>query len=165
MENHLKELDIWCWEYLENTRNYPGLHLTAKPDACDALLRCLQVIEQEGDGAKRTISLKPLSPKDEEKITGGQKFRSFSALKIVLHQPTNELQQMCFTESAGVVILEIASTHLYRLRDGIQDIRNGSGDYSIGPDDRKKSGEIMGEKDKESLELWFWPCFGHHHVD
>ena len=36
MEKSLLNIEAWCWRYLDNTSDYPGLHFTAKPAACDA---------------------------------------------------------------------------------------------------------------------------------
>jgi len=161
METYLKNINVWCWKYLENTRNYPGLHLTAKADACDALLKCLWILEQEGHGAKRTIPLKSLDPKDEAKISGGQRFHCFSILKIFFYRETADLRQMCISEIDDIVLIESTEVRIQQLRQGIQDVRKGCGDYSIAPKKKRKENLLLGDKDKKSLELWFWPCFGH----
>lgn len=162
MESFLRDLDVWCWKYLENTKNYPGLHLTARPESCDALLRALDVIQRAGPGAKRSIPLKPLARSDEAKITGGQRYFSFSTLRIVYSDETPELRRMCVSEDGALAVIAITATTIRWVRQGIEDVKRGEGDYSIGPPTHsRKEMHALGKKDLASLDLWFWPCFGH----
>ena len=161
MEPYLKNLDVWCWKYRENVKNYPGLHLTATADACDALLRCLQTLRQEGHGAERSVPLRPLAKADEAKITGGQPYVSFSTLRLIYRDATPELRRLHVCEAAEVALIEFTEEALHRLRRGIEDVKEGHGDYSIGPPNVRKELRALGEKDRASASLWFWPCFGH----
>ena len=47
MERYLKNLRAWAWEYLENRRNYPGVHFTADGPSCEALIQ--DVLAGTGD--------------------------------------------------------------------------------------------------------------------
>ena len=96
MESYLKNIEVWCWAYTENVRNYLGLHLTARADACDALVECLSQLRQEGNGARRTIPLLDLAPEHAAKIAGNQKYVSFSKIRISLHESSDSLRQMSF---------------------------------------------------------------------
>ena len=161
MERYLSDLDVWCWRYRENQRNYPGLHFTAKPEAISALQRCLQQLRQEAAGAYRTIPLKPLLAADEAKITGGQKYESFQRLRLSLHEPSDTLRQMSFRVDADLVRFDFVEAHVKQFERGLLDVHNGTGDYSIGPTSDRQRGLAVGEWDCESECLWFWPCFGH----
>lgn len=161
MERELQNLPVWCWAYLENTRNYGGVHLTGKADACDALLKCVNTLKNLPSGSKRTIPLRPLDPKDEAKITGGQKFRCLSRLRIVIHDQDAELHQMCITEGSDVVTVDLVRTNTEPFETGLRDVKNGTGDYLIAPRKDRKRGLSLGKRDEQSLALWFWPCFGH----
>ena len=149
---------------MENTRNYPGLHFTAKPIACDALKNCLNQLRGEGAGARRTMPLQILQPKDETKITGGQKYKSFSRLRITLHKESDILRQMSFRAEADSVYFDFTDRFLTEFESGLSDVKLGSGDYSIEPEEKYRLGLQLGELDKLSECLWFWPCFGHLRV-
>ncbi len=161
MEPFLRDLQVWCWRYLDSPRNYPGVHFTARPEACDALLRCLDVMEAHGAGSRRTIPLRDLRPGDEAKISGGMRFEVFSKLRLCLSQKSSRLQQMYIHADDGILLVEIVKEHVPRLRKGFEDVREGVGDYAIAPQRNKSYGLALGNQDKESLQLWFWPCFGH----
>ena len=155
----LKELDVWVWRYKRNPRDFSGLHMTAREPACDELLRCLDLLEAEGPAASRTILLRNLDPKDEAKVSGGQRFTDFRKLVIALKKPTEDLQQFYVGYSGSRAIFALTPGELHQLREGIEDVRQGHGDYCISPLLGKKP---AGTLDRKSLDLWFWPCFGHH---
>jgi hypothetical protein len=161
MERYLKNLEAWCWRYLENDRNYPGLHFTAKPNACDAIIHCLAQLRSEGFGAHRTMPLKTLNPTDEAKISGGQRHVCFQRLRISLHADSEQLRQFAFRVLDGTVHFDLTERYASKFEQGIQDVRSGTGDYSICPQNSPREGRLLGERDRESEALWFWPCFGH----
>lgn len=159
MERFLRNVDIWCWRYLENTRNYPGVNLTATTEGCDALLRVLELIEKEGPGSKRTIPLRQLRPEDEAKVSGGQRYRDFKRLRLCLVDSTPDFRQLCVSYDNDTVTVETVSQKLDLLRESVAEVRRGFGDFGIGPDTTRK--EISGPRDEASETLMFWPCFGH----
>ena len=159
MEPFLQDIDIWCWRYKENTRNYPGVNLTATTDGCDALLKVIELLEQEGPGSRRTVPLRQLDPKDEAKVSGGQRYRNFKKLRLCLAERTADLQQMCVSHDGETATVEIVPQELDQLKDSIAEVRRGRGDFGIAPDTRRKG--TYGPKDKASEILTFWPCFGH----
>jgi hypothetical protein len=165
MEKYLQKLEAWCWRYKENARNYPGLHFTARPSACDALTACVRQLRREGNGGRRTMPLRPLLPEDEAKVTGGQAFEYFSRLRISLHDETNRLRQMSFRVENGVVYLDFTERSMAEFEQGLRDVKAGQGDYSIEPQQRHGEGLWLGELDRVSECLWFWPCFGHSRVE
>lgn len=68
---------------------------------------------------------------------------------------------MSATHDGDVVDLEFTPEYLDRFEKGLTDVARGHGDYAIGPPDEKRTRKNMPRKDRDSLELWFWPCFGH----
>ena len=161
MERFLQNLDVLCWRYKENVHNYPGLHFTAQPQACDALLTCLTLLQAEGSGSYRTVPLKSLSLRDEAKVTGGQAFEAFTRLRITVSSASDHLRQMSFHADGSTVRFDLAESGVTLLQTGIEAVKRGEGDYSIHPSVDKKRGLVLGEQDQSSERLWFWPCFGH----
>lgn len=158
MEAFLTGLDAWVWRYSGNTRNYPGLHFTAREPACEALIQCLDLLMAQGVGSRRAIPLRRLDPINEAKISGGQKFVDFHELVLQFSATTNELQQLSIGQVERRAVIEATPASVHRLRQGFEDVRIGQGDYAIAPDPRLGP---LGTKDRASVELWFWPCFGH----
>lgn len=158
MEKYLQDLEAWCWKYKKGMdRNYEGLHFTAKPASCQALIQCLDQLCLEKYHAHRTIQLKALMPADEAKITGGRKYSSLSKLRIALHVESDRIRQMSFRIEGDTAMFDLTQQGLPILKKGLTMVASGSGDYSIGPE--KELG--LGELDRASDDLWFWPCFGH----
>ena len=161
MERYLKDLNVWVWRYLENERNYPGLHFTADAAACDTLRTLLQTLRVEGGGTRRTLNLRKLAAADERKISYGQRYQDFSKLHLKLSRPSEELKYMSASFEGVVAQLDFTPAYLDLFEEGIADVARGEGDYAIGPPHRKRDRKAMPERDRESLALWFWPCFGH----
>ena len=160
MEKYLQYIEAWCWRYKQNTRNYPGLHFTAKPAACDALITCLRQLRRESDGVHRTMPLLRLKAEDEAKISGGQEYVCFSRLRIAVHGESDLLRQMSFRVEGGITVhFDFTERFLSEFERGLSDVNSGVGDYSIEP--QQEQGRPLGELDRASECLWFWPCFGH----
>lgn len=158
MEPYLKDIEAWCWRYLEKERGYPGLHFTAKPRACDAIFECVGQIRSSGPGSHRTMPLRALDPTEEAKISGGLCYRCFRRLRITLREESDELRQFAFRALDDTVHFDLTERYLADFEQGIRDVRSGVGDYSISP---RGEGRLLGSLDHESECLWFWPCFGH----
>lgn len=160
MEEYLKDIKVWCWRYRKpNFRD--GLNFTAKPNACDAIIKCLGQLQKEGNGVYRTIPLQLLRPEDEAKVSGGQKFESFSRLRITLHAESERIRQMSFREDEGIVFFDFTSKALPKFELRLANVKAGQGDCSIGPEEAPSEERNLGELDRLSSNLWFWPCFGH----
>ena len=158
MEKFLLGLDVWVWRYRERTTHYPGLHFTARPAACDALVRCIDLLVHEGDGARRSVPLRELDPADEAKVSGGTRFKSFSRLLLQYHDASDEMYQLSVGVDGGRSVVEFTQRTASALRAGFEDVKKGVGDYSLSP--LIEAGPL-GVKDRESFPFWFWPCFGH----
>lgn len=165
MEPFLVGLDVWAWRYLSPLRAYAGLHFTARPQACDALLKCIDLLESEDVGAVRTVPLRRLSPEDEAAISGGNAFLSFQRLRLELAAVTEQLGQLSITSEGSLLVIRATSSALPQIRKGFEDVREGTGDYAIEPDLRPRTGLTVGALDRASQCLWFWPCFGHAHPE
>lgn len=132
---------VSLWRYTENTRNYPGWHLTADAAGCDSLLDLLDALATE-PGGYRTI---PLRAPDEAQLGVPNNRRSphIAATKLQLTL-SDAPADWRFPSDHDPASLTIGNDWLAPLRKGLLDITQGRGDYRIGNDD---SG---------SLKLWFW---------
>ena len=160
MEKYLSDIDVWCWRYPDHGRNYPGLHFTARPEACDALSRCLHQLRDSSIDSSRSLPLRSLSSEDEALVSGGHPFESFSKLRLSVQTESAELRQMSFRVTDGLITFDFTRHHLFRFERGLTDVRAGRGDYSIIASSELPTGHL----DANSECLWFWPCFGHYSI-
>lgn len=160
MEKELTNKKVWMWRYLENTRNYPGLHFTAGKDACTVLAKVLENLSSSG-GGRRTVILESLKKLDEARISGGQKFISFSKCRFEVIQPTEQLRFMSAAFANEVVTLRVTPGYLPKFLIGLNDVARGTGDWALHPSGDASLKGQLGQEDQGSLSLWFWPCFGH----
>ena len=156
MEKFLQNLGVWAWTYPRRPSAYEGAHFTARASACDALFHCLDLLENEGPPSKRTVPLRRLKPEDEEKITGGMKYLCYSKLRIELHTQSPQLSDIHVTSDLETLVFRATPEALHLFREGVLDVQSGIGDYSIGPSNKHDSAGCT-----PSMDLWFWPCFGH----
>ena len=164
-ERAFGNLDLWMWEYTDNPRNYPGVHLTGRTAACDTLAEWLIRMQETPGGVRRTIPLRPLQSADVAKISGRLPYRWFTKLELAVMPERDDLKQMSIRSEGERVIVEVTPARIGDLLQGIRDVRAGTGDYAIRPKGGRALAERLGQLDRESLWLWFWPCFGHLAVD
>jgi hypothetical protein len=135
---------IFLWRYLENARNYPGYNLTADKTGCECLLSTLSKLKQATKSIKVVVSLCQVTPmvlSVPNNKKGKAACISFLSLELSTH-PELKPKWMRFKEIDQKCSLELSSSQVGCIVDGIEDIQNGKGDYCIG--------EIDGQ------ELWFW---------
>lgn len=132
---------VSLWRYTENTRHYPGWHLTADLAGCGSLLDLLDTLATE-PGNYRTV---PLQPPDEAQLGVPNNRRSPHVAATKLQLTLSDLSaQWRFPPDHDPASLTIGSDWLAPLRKGLLDITQGRGDYRIGH-------EADG-----NLPLWFW---------
>ena len=156
MEKFLQHLDVWAWIYPRRPSAYDGAHFTARGPACDAILLCLDILEDEGPPTRRSIPLRKLRPEDEQKITGGMKYRCYTRLRIELCPQSAELEDIQVIPDNNTLVFRATPDAIHHFREGVLDVKSGIGDYAIGPS--RKHNPAHGDP---PLNLWFWPCFGH----
>lgn len=131
---------ISLWRYLENERNYPGWHLNADPDGCKSLLALLDALVTDGDGSLAIAITAPT--KAELAVPNNRRGRAawVAPEKLCLTFSTTD-DLWSFPADLAPAALDIGAVWLAALRDGIDGIPKGRGDYCIGRGD---------------LRLWFW---------
>ena len=152
----MPNFELCAWKYSQNTRNYPGVHLMATSQACDALLESLEIIQCQDNRNPSKFSVKGLDLTRERMISGGLRFQNFTHLALHYRPVSPELQQMCVSEIGDETLIETTKMTIEALRLGIEEMKRGNGDFSVGPRRSRREGLVMGDKDKRSLCLWFW---------
>jgi hypothetical protein len=139
-----QEGSISLWRYTENERNYPGWHLSADTRGCSSLSSLLQSLAADGDGAARAIALEPptASVLAIPNNRGGQaKFRAPAKLRVRF---VRDPRLWSFPKTLEPAELAFGYDWLAPLKQGLDAISQGQGDYSIGIDH------------DGNLPLWFW---------
>jgi hypothetical protein len=132
-------MKICVWRYLDNEENFPGYHLSADVEGC------LYIQERIEDPWDRSSI--PLVPPDSEVLLvpnnqgGTARTKTFLKLRIEITK-RDEADRFTIDEVASTLTLKLPRSQTPLVLQGIRDIENGEGDYSI-----------KGEGD---ASLWFW---------
>jgi hypothetical protein len=138
----------YLWRYKENTKNYPGWHFSADEISCSAFIDLFNLMDVATYSGNCKISITP--PNDAllsipNNLNGNARYETAKQL-VIKYDP---LKQVLWniTHNDSTVFIDIGKKYLLEFRKGIEDIKQGQGDYSIGP--------IADEN-----RLWFWwmPC-------
>ena len=131
---------IYLWRYAGTSRNHSGWHMTADEVGCQSLLDLLDIMRDAQYAAKRTVQL---TRPGERELTSGCSARPRPATRLELShsKPKMAPAHWCLAVEGARVTLELGAERLEELREGIQGIPSGNGDYCIGDDGQ---------------ELWFW---------
>jgi hypothetical protein len=135
---------IALWRYAENERNYPGWHLTADATGCTSLVALFDALAADGIAASRTVETVPPTaailavPNNR---AGRAAWKAPRKLRISL---STTAAQWSFPQLLDPAEFTVGLDWLAPLREGIDGIPRGLGDYSIG------------SSDNGSLPLWFW---------
>lgn len=135
---------LYLWRYLENTRNYPGWHLSANNLFCESFTDLFKKMLSAKWSSQKLLLITP----PNEKIlrvpnNHGGKARWYSAKSLLLNYPKNKVDDDYFSleEIEGKITIYVGTRKLELLNDCISNISKGKGDYSIESDDS---------------QLWFW---------
>lgn len=126
------------WHYSTNSH---GLHLTADDIACESLLRLLALMRDAEFTAKQTITLTPFAADELPAANFPGRFHTYRQWHLVHSKRKHADELWCITANGDQVTLELGMARLEELRQGVENVRRGIGDYHIGT---------------EGMELWFW---------
>jgi len=134
-----QNMKICIWRYKDNTRNYPGYHLSADAEGCRVLRERLNQI--------RDYEVFALTPPDMGVLAvpnnQGGRARYFEGRKLQVHTSASLAPNTFRWEEQGTTfILTCSQEQIARILAGVDDIEKGEGDYSIGGGDDQA--------------LWFW---------
>ena len=132
-------MKICIWRYTDNTRNYPGYHLSADAEGCLVLRDRLSKIR---DCEAFTLTAPDTAVLSVPNNQGGRA-RYFGGRKLQVHTASSLAPNTFrWEEQDTTFILTCSRDQIARLLAGVADIEKGEGDYSIRGDDDQA--------------LWFW---------
>jgi hypothetical protein len=135
---------IYLWCYHENTKNFPGWHMTADASGCESLLALVEEMESAQWSCEQTIHTPRPTPPIIEVPTRARRWSAAVSLHLKVRRAANFEQGWQLRCQEGAVTLTVGPARLAELKKGFLDIAQGLGDYSIpndAPDDQR---------------LWFW---------
>lgn len=143
---------VYLWRYKENTRNYPGWHMTADHEACTSLVELIDAMQVARWPSNATVAVSP--PTDDILLVpnnrgGAARWTAPTSLKLKYTRDQVDADFWSLGLQGGTLILAMGATALATLQKGILDIANGKGDYCIGAD------EAHGTAGSDAV-LWFW---------
>src|SRR5688500_7972506 len=139
--NPLMAGQICLWRYRENARSYPGFHLSADPAGCAQLITLLQGLSKARAPQIGHVVLDPVTASVlAVPNNAGATISAYQHWELLV-DPRFSPEQLQFSVVGNRARTEVSKVQLEALAAGIEDIRQGRGDYSIGDDDH---------------QLWFW---------
>lgn len=137
---------ISLWRYTENGQNYPGWHLSADANGCDSLIRLMDAFAACSQSGFRTVQTQaPTSAQLQvpNNKAGRAAFQAPERLRVVkLDNPA----EWTLSADNATLALTIGVDWLAPLRQAFEALRQGKGDFSVGP----SGGEV--------LTLWWQPA-------
>jgi hypothetical protein len=135
---------LYLWRYLENTRNFPGWHLSADNLFCLSLANLIERMMAARWNAEKALLVTPPTAKVlsvPNNHNGEARWKS--AQSFLLKYPKDKVAADYFSleETEGNVILSVGTEKLQLFNECVLGISQGKGDFSIG------SG---------GSQLWFW---------
>jgi hypothetical protein len=132
-------MNAHIWRYKDNTRNYPGYHLTADAEGCASLLAWLRSPKSRSEFRLQPVTPEVLSVPNNQ--GGLAAYVGCTSLK--LHVRSNIGRgHFVFSEVSGRLGLDCSQQQVECIIKGVEDIQRGEGDYCIGGDGQQV--------------LWFW---------
>jgi hypothetical protein len=133
--------NIAIWRYTENTRNYPGWHLTVDAPGAQSASVLVASLHADSPGSSRTVAVR--APSAAELRVPNNRTAGIVApekLRLTSHPDSGHWH---FEEVSGTLAFSFGAAWVEPLRAAIGGIAHGEGDFSIGPPAREQ-------------RLWFW---------
>ena len=137
---------VYLWRYRGNPRSYPGWHLTADGRGSDSLLRLFDLMLSATYSSHQTMQI--TAPGEQQLAVPGCSAAVLPAVSLTLRYPKSSVPdgEWSLRDESGEIHLTVGWLRLEQLQKGVEDLRNGEGDYAIAI-----------EKSEEEC-LWVWQC-------
>ena len=128
---------ICLWRYVDSRSPDPGFHLCADVAGCNQLLRLLGTLAKTRISELGTVVLDRVGPAELaasiERYDGGRVV-SYARWELLV-DPRFQPERLHFVVTHDRVRTELSPAQVESLIGGVQDIREGRGDYSIGEEE------------------------------
>jgi hypothetical protein len=131
--------NVYLWRYKDDSKKFLGWHMTADEEGAMSFVSLVDIFLQSDTDARRTVRL--TIPIEREVSVPNFNRKADPAEKLVLEIVAKENSLWSLSGKGKKITLRVGRSHLLTLRDGIDGIEKGKGDYCIG---------------EKGQELWFW---------
>lgn len=135
---------LYFWRYLENTRNYPGWHLSAGNLFCQSFADLAEKMFLARWSSQKAFLITPPDIKVlrvANNRDGEARWESAQSLLLKYQKENVTTDYFLLEENKNKVVLSVGSQYLQLLQECICGISQGKHDYSIGND---------------NSQIWFW---------
>jgi hypothetical protein len=143
---------VYLWRYIDNTRNYPGWHLSLDPLASESLLALVGALQGARNPVHRTLEITPPTLpvlRVPNNLGGEARWASPEKWKIAFVPGLEDAQLWEFpVTQTSAVLLRLGNHYLDKFTSGLNDLLSKVGDYSIGGHPKEARGS--------ETVLWFW---------
>ena len=121
---------ISLWRYKGNPSSFKGYHLTCSADGGTSLNQLIDLLINSEIESKRTIVLS--APTKIDLLVPNCKAKAIPLKKLQISNNLSDADAWLLKNEENKVILSLGCNMLNKLKNGIADISEGKGDYSIG---------------------------------
>jgi hypothetical protein len=145
---YFRNLNIQCWQHEGPSLGFhePAICLQADAEACDIVLLAIDELIAESAPSERMLAVKPC-----------RRRTACAKIRLIISPESSDLRQMSLSCGGDTAVFEFTPDGLNAFREAVAMWRNGSEDFSLHPETRRKAN--CGKKDLESGEVWFWTPF------
>ena len=131
-------MKICLWRYLENTKHYPGYHLSADSEGCTYLC---ERINDQWDRSSFSL-VEPDSAVLSVPNNQGGRAGIYAFTKLSIETNGAEGERFSMEEHTSTLVLQISPRQTNELLKAIDAMKRGEGDYAL--------------KGRHNGSLWFW---------
>ena len=141
--------EVYLWRYMCKGRAFQGtqLHFTADPTGCDSLLSLSELLQTRALSHGLVVLSAASDPITDWPGFQCRKIRSFTKLRLSYQSQLPADRFSLSFPREDEVSLEAGREMLEEFRRGLNDVKNGDGDWSI-------------RDDSTGSSIWFWPLAG-----
>lgn len=139
--------EVYCWRY-RGASNYPGWNFSADQEGCASLREVLDLMISSPYSSKAIIRIARPTASVLAAVKGPDHWSSATELQLSHPKFTVEASHWSLTSKDGQVAVTIGVSGLKEIREGVNDVSQGQGDWAAPNDD---------EEIEDSQLIYFWP--------
>lgn len=137
---------LCLWTYTENDRNYPGWNIGATRESVKSLHELLNMMERCEWSTTKAVKVQPPTPKLLNNVNNRNGQANWKSTSELILKANKNIDENSWNFRIGTNNLELTfgTKKLIELRNSLNEIANGNGDFAI-------------TDDLDDNILYFWP--------
>lgn len=146
---------LFVWRWSDESRNYPGWNVTADRSGAESLRQLFALMQRAEWSSQRALKVTNPVPglvARRRVAIGGD----LLVPRRIIFKYRKTAVRPCYWHWEGnwtSPVLIFGSEMLQRLRNALDQIYDGIGDFRVGSQDQHLHGI-----DRVNVSIWFWPC-------